>query len=792
MSVHDDDSKPGPPSSQDGVCVNASPLEGTGTIRSTTPHRTLLTALVSVILLSGLPASAWGQGATPCDTESTPSASQSPACNPETARNPELMPRPVAHATRIDQPIVIDGKLDEPIWASADSLDRFIQSQPDAGLAATERTVVRIMYDDRNLYVGGMLYDSDPDAMVISTLEKDFPGESTRDYDIFSITLDTFHDRKNSFIYLVNPMGAVRDGQTYDDSRDTNFSWNGVHHVRTRIEDWGWSVEMAIPWSSIRFDPSVQDQEWGFNILRRVRRKNEDSYWAPMDRRDPVHRMSKAGTLEGLSGLRGSRNLMVTPYISAAATSVGPTSSPDRDGTMDGGMDLKYGVTPKLTLDLTYRTDFSQVEVDQEQVNLTRFSLFFPEKRDFFVENSGVFTFGDVTEREYRMGASLRDFTLFHSRRIGLDDGRPIPIVGGGRLTGRVGGFEVGVLDMQTGHDGDSGRENFAVARVRRNVGGVDVGGIIVNRQETDGGGGFNRSWGFDATARPLGGLILSSYVAGTDQSGEKGEDRMAARLTAAWRDRLWDISAMYKQVGEGFNPGVGYIRRTGMRQGYATVGAHPRPAMALLQTINPYVEVDYIASPTGLLQTRTGSAGMGFEFRDGSTMSTLISDRFERLDAPFAVTGGAEVPEGSYAFREGSVSYTSSQGRSVSGNVSVSGGGFFDGSRRSVGMGLNWRASYRMTLELRADHNEISMPDQDFTADLYGARLRYSHSTTLFGSAFVQYNEALDQLVTNLRVNLIHAPLSNVFLVYTERRDLGGDIAERQIAMKVTRMLAF
>lgn len=708
------------------------------------------------------------------------------------AVNPETMTRPSARATRTTVKIDLDGRLDEAVWATADSLDGFIQSQPNAGRPATERSVVRIIYDDRYLYVGAWLYESEPGSMIISTLEKDFPGESTRDYDIFGITFDTFLDRKNSFIYLVNPMGAVRDGQTYDDSRESNFSWDGVYEVKTQIEDWGWTVEMAIPWNSLRFDPSKLDQVWGLNVLRRVRRKNEDSYWAPLDRRDPVHRMSKAGTLEGLTGMRSSRNLMITPYASATSASGTLTAPGDRGGAVDAGFDLKYGVTPQLTLDLTYRTDFSQVEVDEEQVNLTQYSLFFPEKREFFVENSGVFTFGDVAERGYRMGASLRDFTLFHSRRIGLHEGRPVPIIGGGRATGRIGGFEVGVLDMQTGRDETSSGENFAVARVRRDIRGVDVGGIVINRQSTDGSGSFNRSWGVDASTRVLGDLILSSYVAGTDQTDDTPGGQLAGRLSAAWRDQFWDISAMYKQVGEGFDPGVGYVRRTGIRQSYGTIGAHPRPAIPHVQTVNPYVEFDYITSPSGLLETRTGTAGLGIEFNDGSTLNSQVLDRFERLDSPFRVSGGASVPEGSYGFREGKVSYSSSQGRALSGKVTLSGGDFFDGDRRSVGVGASWRASYRLAFDLRADHNDIRLPGGNFTADLFGAKVRYSHSTKLFGSAFVQYNQALDQMVTNLRLNLIHAPLSDLYLVYTERRDIGGDVQERQLAMKVTRMIAF
>lgn len=690
----------------------------------------------------------------------------------------EAAPRPTARAARTTERIVIDGLLDEPAWQATDSIGGFIQSQPDAGYSATEPTVVRILYDDHALYIAAHCFDSDVSQLVVQTLEKDFPGQSTRDADIFSLTLDTFYDRKNSFIYLINPYGAVRDGQTFDDSRDVNFAWDGVSEVRTRIHDWGWSLEMAIPWTTLRFDPARAEQIWGVNFLRRVRRKNEDSYWAPQDRRDPVHRMSKAGTLTGMVELRPGRNLSITPYA-ASGRSSGSLVAPAESGTTyTVGGDLKYGLTPQLTLDLTYNTDFSQVEVDQEQVNLTRFSLFFPEKRDFFVENSGVFTFGDISEREYRMGASLRDFTLFHSRRIGLSGGRPVPILGGGRLTGRAGGFEVGLLNMQTDATVAVPGENFTVARARRSLAeGADVGVIFVNRQATGvAGGQYNRSYGADFSARAWSNLIISSYVAATDASAVEGDDgrraagtggeNTAARIAVGWRDRLWDATAFIKHVGESFNPGVGYIRRTGMRHAYATLGVHPQRPLPFLQEINPYLELDYITSPSSVLETRNGTLGMDVQFPGGSTLNVTASDRFERLYEPFSVGGEGVVPVGDFAFREGSLRYHSDPARALSGDVRLTGGGFFHGTRASLGAGALWRPSYRLAFDVSVDHNDISLPRESFTADVLGARIRYAHSTKLFGSAFVQYNAAVEQMVANVRLNFIHAPLSDLFLV--------------------------
>lgn len=705
----------------------------------------------------------------------------------------DAVPRPVARAHRTSGPIRVDGVLDEAAWLDADSIGGFVQSQPHAGRPATEATLVHFLYDDRALYIGAVLFDSDPGEMVVSTLERDFPGESTRDYDIFGIALDAFHDRKDSFLFLINPRGALRDGQTFDDSRAANFAWDGISQVETRIHERGWTLEMAIPWTSLRFDQAREEQVFGLNLLRRVRRKNEDSYWAPLDRRDPVHRMSRAGTLVGVRALPRTRNLALTPYVVAgSALGRGPAGEHPARPSLDAGMDLKYGVTPKLTLDLTYRTDFSQVEVDEEQVNLTRFSLFFPEKRDFFVENSGVFTFGDVSEREYRMGASLRDFTLFHSRRIGLREGRPVPIVGGGRLTGRAGGFELGLLDMQTEASADGPGENFAVARLRRGFGPVQIGGIAINRQSTDGSAIHSRSWGVDAHGRLLGNLILNSYVAGTHPSGSA--PGLAGRVAAGWRDRLWNVSAMHKRVDADFDPGVGFIRRRGMAHTYATVGLHPRPDIPLVQEVNPYVEGDYITNPRDRLDTRTGTAGLAVTFLDGGRLDLDVTDRFERLDEPFPV-GPAVVPPASYHYREGSLRYQSSAGRPLAARLSISGGEFFGGDRRSLGVGAAWRASYRLSLELSADRNDVRLPGHSFAADLYGARVRYSHSRSLSGSAYVQYNDALDQVVSNLRLNMIHAPLSDLFLVYTDRRSVGGaeqGAAERFLTMKVTRMVAF
>jgi len=749
--------------------------------------RTALLQGAVLFFFSASPAHPWG---------SDPLLAQNPGNTGEgpsavVPMDPEGAPRPTILATRAEVPILVDGVLDESAWERAEPVSRFIQAIPDAGYPATEETLVRVLYDDANLYVGALLLDSDPEGITAQFLNQDF---DTHEDDVFAVTLDTFLDHRNSFMFLINPRGAVKDGQTFDNSRTTNLAWEGVIQVETIIHDDGWTVELAIPFSTLRFDPALKDQEWGVNFLRRLRRRNEDSYWAPLDRRSKVHTMALAGTLTGLSGLPRPRNLTVKPFALADHSSGDLVPDETGGAGYDGGMDLKYGLTPRLTLDLTYRTNFSQVEVDQEQVNLTRFSLFFPEKREFFVENSGIFSFGDLSERNYRLGASPRDFTLFHSRRIGLQEGRPVPIVGGGRLTGRVGPLDVGFLNMQTESADSRGAETFSVARVRTTLGGVlQVGGLFSNRNGLgESAGGYNRSYGVDANLRVLENLLVHSYLAATDYPDRAGNNR-AARVSAAFRDRLWDVSALYRQIGDGFKPGVGFVARRGIRQSYGTFGLHPRPPIPWVNELNPYIELDYITNLESALETRNATAGLGVAFRDGGTLTLAATDRLEAIDELFRVAGQGEIPEGRYTFREGSLSYGSNAARPLVGKIGFSGGGFYHGTRESVTLGGSWRPSQYFALDLAAERNRIDLPGDSFTADVFGARVDLAGSTRLFFSGFFQYNTASEDAVMNLRLNFIHSPLSDLFLVYSERRNGGSDrLLERTFTLKATKLLSF
>lgn len=595
-------------------------------------------------------------------------------------------------------------------------------------------------------------------------------------------------------MFLINPLGAVKDGQVFDNSRTTNLAWEGVIELETTIHEQGWTVELAIPFTTLRFDPNLEDQVWGMNFLRRLRRRNEDSYWAPLDRRSRIHTMALAGTLTGLSDLPRPRNLTLKPFGLADNSSGNLIVEENQGSSFDGGVDLKYGLTPRMTMDLTYRTDFSQVEVDQERVNLTRFSLFFPEKRDFFIENAGIFAFGDLSERNYRLGASPRDFTLFHSRRIGLHENRPVPILAGGRLTGRIGPMDIGLLQMQTESMEALPAENFSVARVRTNLPwGFQVGGLFSYRNGLGStADSYNRSYGVDANLRVKGKLIVHSYLAAADYPERNGSNR-AGRISAAFRDRLWDVSALYRQMGDAFDPGLGFVSRKGIKQTYGTFGAHPRPGIPGVNEINPYVELDYITDLSSEVETRTGKGGLGVAFMDGSVLNFTGADRLEVIEEAFLVAGQGEIKPGRYAFREASVGYKSDASRPLAGEIQISGGGFYDGDRRSVALNGSWRPSPHFALDLGVERNRITLPEGSFEADVLGARVDLAGSTRSFLSGFFQYNTASEDRVINLRYNLIHSPLSDLFLVYSERRNGDEDeVLERTFTLKMTKLLSF
>lgn len=696
----------------------------------------------------------------------------------------KAFPRPTMQISQLQGEITVDGIVDESAWMIADSITEFYQSQPNPGHLPTERTVVRLLYDKEFLYVSAILYDSEPDKIIIESLEQDFDSQSS---DAFAIMLDTFNDDKSGYAFLFNPAGAIKDMYINNDGTSVNRAWEGIVYPKTSIHNYGWEIELAFPLTSLRFNPSDGEQDWGINFLRRVRRKREDTYWSPVEPFEKLISVSKGGTLRGLKNIQPGRNLQVKPFV------IGNQIQKDKK-TDDGdvGLDIKYSITPSLTLDATYNTDFSQVEADEERVNLTRFPLFFPEKRDFFLENASLFEFGDISNYIYRMGPNRyqRSFNLFHSRRIGLEGGEQIPIVGGARLSGKVGNFDVGYINMTAGETDSIPQTQFNVSRIRGNfLKKSNVGAILVDRNST-GNDRDHKSIGIDLNFN-INKFLIYTYLAQTENA-ENNFDNSAGRMVVAYRDNKWDLSAYYKRVGRGFSPQVGFIQRTNVAETFATFGMHKRYSSGLLLNINPYIFINQFDNLDGYLESRALKAGLDVQFMNGAMLFAGITQTEEVIKTPFTLYE-AEVPADDYKFNNVSLYYRGDRTRLITINGNASIGGYFHGTRNSIGISTTLRKGYRFLVDLGLNKNLITFPgSKSVNADIYTMKIKYNHSVKLLNTLYFQYNAADEKLVTNFRMNLIHAPLSDLFLVYSNISDLKGDDKDNgMIALKFTKLFS-
>ena len=694
------------------------------------------------------------------------------------------LPEKTITAIFVTGEIVVDGNLDEPEWQLAQPATDFIQNDPRMGEPATERTEVRILYDDENLYLGVYCFDSAGEkGIVLTDVKRDY---GPRESDHFSMVFDTFDDNRNGFIFGTNPGGAKREGQARGDGGEINFNWDTVWDVKAKITESGWQFEMVIPFSSLRFREGSR-QVWGVNFGRRIRRKTEFSLWSPVPRPHVLSRVSLAGTLNGINRLRQGRNLYFKPYVSAPVVR---KRGDDVDFVPEAGFDVKYGLTPGLTLDLTVNTDFAQVEADLQQINLTRFSLFFPEKREFFLENAGVFQFGKPVRRFGR--TSTLEIIPFFSRRIGLSRGRIVPILGGARLTGRAGPYTLGVLSLQTDKFEETPSTNFSVFRLRRDLfRNSDMGGIFINKQVR--GGGFNRTYGIDLNLSMFNFLDVVPFFLKTESPGNPGKDT-AANISIVWNDPFWEVLTEYLTIEENFNPEVGFVPRTGIRKSRNKFGIKPRPGerVSWIRQFQPSLEVNYITDQENVLETRTVDSTLSILFQDNSNFSFGHRASFERLDEPFEIRPGQEISIGDYPLEEFSISFTGDQSRMFSGRASLETGGFFDGDKDSYSLGFRFQPNYHFTGDVSWSHDGVALPSGDFTTNLVNTRLLYSFSPRMFLNALIQYNRTAREIESNIRFNFIYKPLSDFFLVYNEIRSTTGDVQERALIAKVTYIFDF
>ena len=711
--------------------------------------------------------------------------------------------RATVRAVRLTEPLRVDGTLDEEMYETVMPLSDFIQHQPVEGAPATEQTEAWVFFDQENLYVSVRCWDSAPESQwVVNEMRRDSFNIVENEY--VTILLDTFYDRRNGVLLTINPLGGRMDGQVTDERPDTyNGDWNPIWELRTGRFEHGWTFEAAIPFTSLRYRPG-RAQIWGLNLQRSVRWKNEVSALTALEAArgggPAIFQVSRAATLVGVEAPEsGSRRLEVKPYGIADLTSA-RNAAPSRSNDVGGdlGVDLKYGVTQNLVADVTVNTDFAQVEADEQQVNLTRFSLFFPEKREFFLENQGLFAFGGAGTGPFGGGGNTP--VLFYSRQIGLNQGQEVPIDVGGRLTGRVGAFSVGVLNIQTDDAPETGAAatNFSVVRLKRDLlRRSSIGALFTRRSISTRGPGSNETYGVDGTFAFYENLSMNSYWATTRTPGLSDDD-VSYRAQLDYAGDRYGLQLEQLVVGENFNPEVGFVRRTAFERSFGSVRFSPRPqSIAAIRKLSWTGRINYITDRNGVVETREAQGGFGIEFESSDNVDVTYARNYELLTRPFSIAPGVTIPVGGYGFQNIRVSLALGQQRRLSGTLSVQHGSFFSGDKTGVGFSRGrLELTPQLSVEPSVSFNWVDLPEGSFTTELVTARATYTVTPHMFISALLQYNSSNGSLGTNVRLRWEYQPGSELFVVYNDQRDTtlrGAPVLEnRAFIVKVTRLFRF
>ncbi len=707
-------------------------------------------------------------------------------------------------AIKLNQGIAVDGVLDEEVYTTVPSFGGFIQMEPAAGAPATERTEMWVLFDDTNLYIVGRLWDSAPESeWVVNEMRRDSSNLSQNEG--VGILLDTYYDRRNGLFFTVSPIGGRADGEVSNE-RGYNRDWNPIWTVETGRFDGGWLFEAAFPFRSLRYRQG-RSQVWGLQLRRRVRHKNETAFLTPLDPglgQTAIFQVSRSATLVGLEVPARGRPIEIKPYVIGDLSS-DVNASPAISNAFRGnaGLDLiKYGVTENLTADFTVNTDFAQVEADEQQVNLTRFSLFFPEKREFFLESPATFGFGGT-------GGSSRGSdtpVMFYSRRIGLNEGRAVPITAGGRLTGRVGKFSLGLLNIQTGAEDVSAAlsTNFTVARLKRDLlRRSSVGAIVTNRSALAEGPGTSQTYGIDAAFAFFENLAISSYWATTDTTGHDGQDTSYQGALRYNGDR-YGVVAEHLFVDAAFLPAVGFVRRDDFRKSLGSVRFSPRPRG--IEAVRKFTwEGDYtfITDAAGIVETRETQGRFQTEFESSDTIEVSYTRAYDVLKEPFTIAPDITVPVGGYDFWNARTSLRLGQQRRLSGSFFAEHGTFYGGTKTAVGFGGRGSSSGRIevtprfSLEPGLSLNWIDLPQASFLTQLITTRATYTINTAMFVSGLVQYNSSNNGLSTNIRLRWEYQPGSELFIVYNDQRDTLSpqafpELENRALIVKINRLFRF
>ena len=697
------------------------------------------------------------------------------------AYNPDYV---ITADAAIIEPIIDGHIINDPAWQSLPEVNTFIQKSPDEGEAVTEKTVVKVMYSTEVLYIAAVCYDDSPEKIVIIDTRRDAPLNNT---DSFMFILDTFQDQQNGYVFGTNAGGIEYDAQvskggegmsisTRRQSVGTgdayNINWDAVWKVQTNIGDYGWSAEFAIPFKTLRY-AKENEQEWGINFQRVIAHKQEQVFWAPIPRQYSLNSLMNAGTITGIK-VPNVRTLKIMPYILGSKNSV--YSETEYSSTAsDFGLDAKFGVTSSLILDLTYNTDFAQVEADDQQINLDRFSLFFPEKRGFFLENAGLFSIGENT-------FSGPDIEMFFSRRIGISpNGEPLPIVGGGRLTGTAGGFRIGALNMQTKAvnnvtDGD----NYSVLRIKKELPNrTSYGVIMTNRTGLGTDGNLNNSYAIDGSFGVGEAIQFIGFAAKSDpdQDNQDGDTGTYAYLLESNRNtKTLTTQLRFTEVGDNFNPEIGYVKRQGYRKILFRIlnRTRPKDTFGLLE-IRPHISFWGYWKLDGFLETARLHVDNHWEFRNGYRIDTAINFLNEGVVDTFEIAAGVMVPSGRYDHKE--IQIRSNTNLTKPFNIIMVNkiGGFFGGYRQNVDLTIGNRFGNRFTSEIISKYNDVHLPGGNFITHLIRTRLTYAFSPKIYIQFLIQYNNQSDEWSINSRFIWQKSAATGLYLVFNQTQDYDG-----------------
>jgi len=683
--------------------------------------------------------------------------------------------RPSVTAVRTDESIKIDGVLDEAIWESISPITEFVQRLPQDGADPTEKSQMQIAYNDQYLYFGFTFYDSEPEKVRATILNRG--GWIHRD-DKLEIALDTYHDKRNAYLFEMNPLGTQDDALITDESRPglDEWAWDGVYISEGNVTDFGWVLEVAIPWTTLRF-PSKDELTMGLAIKRYINRKNESVMWPHigLEYSSDVYQVSQYATLKGLKNIKRGKDVKIKPFGIGGTQTQMKDEQKISDQTGSGGMDIYYGLKSNLTLNLTYNTDFAQVEADNAQINLTRFNLFYPEKREFFLTRSKLFAFGNSRQTE-----------VFFSRRIGLNQ----DVAGGARMFGQIGNTSIGALNIHTRDEGDLPATAYSALRLRSDIRDrTTVGAIVTDVTNND---GQNSVFGLDGQMRFWGNSSVSAWFSQVDDKRIDGASAASMIKIDLKNDRYF-LTAGQHRVDKGFQPALGFVQRTDMIGTGAIFGFTPRVGDGdeLIRQWRFTGYVRDVKNHAGKKESGVLSLGIDAIFETRDRMGFNIRQTTENLSNGFTLGNGVQIDADNYKDTKVQFLLRSNQSRGLWGDVNIEKGGYFGGDRTQYGGSVGRRFSNHLTLYGSANRNLISMPNQgEFTADIFGMTAEMALNRKWFGKTLIQYDNFSEQIQLYCRINWIHTPGSDLFIVLNQRYDMSGsstDLVQGTQVIKLT-----